>query len=122
MLWAQTASYCLDIHFLKPRGVRFIKLIFPAYAPDKMALLFPLIPSIMDGRTYRFAPLTTQTTSMSGHLADIASNPSLDPGSFRQVPQGSLPVLDGVWTNSPSPEISEYPFNQADAKARFLVG
>ena len=91
-----------------------------------MALLFPLIPSIMDGRTYRFASLTTPgstpTTSMSGHSADIASNPSLDPGSFRQVPQGSPPVLDGVWTNSPSPEITEYPFNRADAKARFLVG
>ena len=79
----------------------------------------------MDGRIYGFAPLATPTTNMSGHSANIASNPSLDPGSFRQVPQGSPPVLDEdeAWTNSPSPEIPAYSFNaQADAKASFLVG
>jgi hypothetical protein len=87
-----------------------------------MPLPFPFIPSTMDG----FASLGTSTTNMSEHLTDIVSDPSLDPGTFRQVPQGPPSILDEVRTNSSSPDVPAYPFNaQVDAihaKARFLVG
>lgn len=50
----------------------------------------------MDGRTYSSECPVTSTTNMSGYSANTTSNLSLDPGLFRQVPQGAPSVIGKV--------------------------
>ena len=62
-------------------------------------------------------------TNMSGHLANIAPNSSLDLGTSRQLLQLPPLVLDEVPINSWSPDICAHTVNaQVDEKARLLVG
>lgn len=124
-----------DIFLLLPRGaftqltsLECIKLILPTSTlPTPLAPLehnrHVLSHSLLRGREKtRFASLRIPTTNMSGHLANIASNPSLDQGTFRQLPQLPPPVLDEVPINSWSPDIYAHTINaQVDAKARLLV-
>jgi len=59
----------------------------------------------MDGRTYSFECPDTSTTNMSSYSANSTSNLSLNPGLFRQGPQGAPSVFDNAYTPGPHPSI-----------------
>lgn len=106
-------------------GPGCIKLASPTYAPDTPltplwhTLVCSAVPFTVDGRSYGSASLSTSTTNMSSHSANIAYSPSLDPMTFHHVPA----VLYDDRTSLQSSDKRAYAVNaQIDAKARILVG
>ncbi|KAI0266047.1 hypothetical protein BGY98DRAFT_496610 [Russula aff. rugulosa BPL654] len=57
----------------------------------------------MDGRTYSFESPLASTTDVPIYLANTTSDVPLDPGLFRQVPQGAPSVFDKAYTLGPHP-------------------